>query len=91
MVNVSKHTDSRSVTIKLDYSPPSVRLSIKDKGQGFQVERALSGEGIGLRNMKERIEYIGGEFQVWSKPGEGTVSTSPLTRQRITRDFQSPS
>ncbi|MFD2176872.1 cache domain-containing protein [Veronia pacifica] len=76
LVNVKKHANSHKVEVTLKYIQPCVHLSIRDEGTGFSVEQALAGEGIGLRNMRERIEYIGGEFHIWSQPNRGTEITA---------------
>jgi signal transduction histidine kinase len=53
-----------------------VELSIRDDGVGFEVtrtlERTLSGRHLGLLGMKERVDILGGEFQIDSRPGHGT-------------------
>lgn len=45
-------------------------MSIVDDGQGFDVRAKKN--GIGLTNMSERTESMGGEFYVESKIGIGT-------------------
>ena len=53
-----------------------MQLEIKDDGQGFvvpthQVELAREGH-LGIVGMAERAEAIGGKFEVFSQPGQGT-------------------
>ncbi|MGB7997954.1 MAG: ATP-binding protein, partial [Photobacterium halotolerans] len=45
---------------------------IRDHGTGFNVQHAMNGKGIGLRNMRERLEFLGGELDISSEPGQGT-------------------
>jgi len=48
-------------------------LRITDNGKGitvFRRERARS-SGLGLRNMQERIEQLGGTLRILSSPGTG--------------------
>jgi two-component system NarL family sensor kinase len=60
-----------------------VVLAIKDNGKGFNVElfsRGRSAEGIGLRNMQERIAYHKGVFDITSnKKGTRLVAKVPKT------------
>jgi two-component system NarL family sensor kinase len=46
-------------------------LRVEDDGQGFDAKLidAPNQRGIGLRNMRERIEDLGGEFSLESRPG----------------------
>jgi signal transduction histidine kinase len=46
-------------------------LTIRDNGQGFDVENAKN--GLGLESMRERVELSGGEFQIESTIGQGTT------------------
>ena len=45
-------------------------MSIEDNGIGFDTARPRA-PGNGLQNMKSRIESVGGEFRIESKPGGG--------------------
>jgi signal transduction histidine kinase len=52
-----------------------VRMEIYDDGNGFEVNkpiRSQSSQRLGLLGMRERVEMIGGQFQVESKPGQET-------------------
>ena len=55
---------------------PMVELTVRDDGIGFdpQTARLRSAEGasFGLLGMQERVELLGGEFAVESRPGHGT-------------------
>ena len=47
-------------------------MSISDDGKGFSLEGEASKKTFGLLGMKERAEMIGGEYEIFSAPGEGT-------------------
>jgi len=53
-----------------------VTLEVEDDGQGFdpsQVSgRVSSAGGLGLAQMRERVETLGGRYEVSSTPGGGT-------------------
>ena len=51
--------------------PTELELTIVDDGIGFDVDTA-SGEGLGLLGIRERLDAIGGAFEIRSKPGAGT-------------------
>ena len=69
--NVSRHSDASKVEIRLSGENNLVVLTIADNGKGFDMP-ADSGMGMGLHSMRERMEALGGELRVDSKPGQGT-------------------
>ena len=46
---------------------------ITDDGRGF--DPVVAQGGVGLVGMRERVEELGGEIEVSSRPGEGTEVT----------------
>ncbi len=76
MHNAMKHSRAKSITVRLTCSDDNLRLEIHDEGAGFDVEAARLAAGLGLISMRERIHLIGGEFEIWSRPGQGTRITA---------------
>jgi PAS domain S-box-containing protein len=74
--NAVKHSSAKSITVRLNGSDRDLYLEIYDDGVGFDVEAAKLAAGLGLISMRERIHLIGGEFQIWSSPGQGTRITA---------------
>jgi signal transduction histidine kinase/sugar lactone lactonase YvrE len=70
--NVLKHSRATQVVIALACEGGMLELAISDNGAGFLLAEAGVSEGNGLRNMKARIEEIGGTLAISSTPGEGT-------------------
>jgi two-component system NarL family sensor kinase len=71
LANIERHAQAQSVGISLSQSGTAVHLSVCDDGVGFdiaRIEQARCG-GIGLRNIRERIEHLGGRFTLSSRPG----------------------
>lgn len=69
--NVIKHAHASEVTIHVTYTGNLLTILVQDDGQGFQPGVQLTGHG--LNNMKRRLEDIGGNCEVESLPGKGTV------------------
>jgi signal transduction histidine kinase len=68
--NALKHGHGASdVWIKLRQTADRISFEVRDDGQGFRVDGS---DGRGLRNMRDRIEAIGGWLAVDSQPGRGT-------------------
>jgi signal transduction histidine kinase len=74
--NVVRHAEARHVEVTLKRGEDHVRLQIIDDGLGFDTQRPRSNRGIGLWSMCERVEQLGGQFEVGSTPGEGTTVTA---------------
>lgn len=76
LTNIERHADATRVEIKIEVSGKWIILSIQDNGKGFDVEsmeRSKSPtEGIGLRNMQERLAYHKGTFSIYSN-NKGTL------------------
>jgi len=65
--NVAKHSEATKVTIEFSQGKDSLQMMISDNGNGIQEGNAF---GNGLQNMKERIETLGGAFNlINAQPG----------------------
>ena len=84
LTNVRKHAHSHRADIKLERLDQTVRLEVRDWGEGFEEEELAGGGGpgerVGLTSMHERVALLGGELRVHSQPGVGTsvVAEVPL-------------
>ncbi|HEX8405974.1 MAG TPA: cache domain-containing protein [Duganella sp.] len=74
LTNIERHAGASGIDIRLAGDGKGVALRISDDGVGFDAEGiALHPKhGIGLRNMMERMDAIGGRFDIVSSP-DGTV------------------
>jgi two-component system NarL family sensor kinase len=74
MTNIRRHALASRVDIALKSAGKMVQLVIADDGRGFDVVSLQENaqRGIGLRNMHERAEAVGGTLDVISSPGNGT-------------------
>lgn len=70
--NVVKHAGAGMINIQLKLHEGSLSITIQDNGKGLDT-RLTKGSGNGLRNMKQRIESIGGTYTFESLPGNGTT------------------
>ena len=73
--NIIKHSGATSLQVRADFREHQFILSISDNGRGF--EPSLPGVtqplGSGLRNMRNRAAMIGGQFNLESNQGHGTL------------------
>lgn len=72
VTNVIRHAQTDEIFVQFVGSNDRLNIIVEDHGVGFDKDNIKS-EGIGLNNLKERINNIGGEFTIDSIPGEGTT------------------
>jgi PAS domain S-box-containing protein len=81
--NTIKHAQATSATISLSCSDGKLTFEVADNGIGFDASAGELAEkqGFGLFSVRERMAYLGGEFEIHSAPGRGTSSiiTLPIT------------
>jgi len=75
--NAVRHSGAGEVWLRLRYEAGRFQIVIEDNGRGFTPD-SLSGRGNGVRNMRERVELVGGQMKLASEPGKGCVLTFEL-------------
>jgi signal transduction histidine kinase len=72
--NVVRHARARRAEIRLETPDRAVSLTVRDDGDGFDVERARrpGTPSLGLSGIEERVRALGGSFEIRSAPGAGT-------------------
>lgn len=78
LTNIERHAGARHIDIRLQRQGRRVTLTIADDGSGFDPVRVASHpkRGIGLRNMMERMDAIGGQLNIESTPAGTTVQAT---------------
>lgn len=71
--NVIKHSKANRLDISLINENDFLEIMIEDNGVGFDVQKALNKDGIGLKNIKTRVEYLKGTLDIDSKENNGTM------------------
>ncbi|MDQ0085967.1 MULTISPECIES: cache domain-containing protein [Variovorax] len=83
LTNVRKHANAQHVNIALHFDEEEgVRLEVSDDGTGFDIQAVQLDprRGIGLRNMRERMEAIGGRLIMCSNAGRTSIEAEVPTR-----------
>jgi PAS domain S-box-containing protein len=83
LTNIRKHAQTTEARISLQRQPSLLSMEIQDWGRGFDPEAALKeehrpGEHLGLREMRERVELVGGQLRISSQPTSGTLITAEI-------------
>ncbi len=84
LINIEKHAKATSVEVSIKIENGNIIITIKDDGVGFDINTVArttaKGEHFGLFNIKERLRYIDGNFEIFSEIDKGSkfVLTAPL-------------
>jgi len=80
LTNIVRHAEAKqaSITLEIQHEPERLRLQVSDDGQGCAVDEIKS--GFGLLGMRERINSLGGEFTIQTRPQQGMniIASIPL-------------
>ena len=79
IINMIKHAQAHEVSRDIRREIDSIRIEVTDDGIGFDVSEVLSfpsrKRSVGLFNILERLDYIGGQLDMESQPGCGSRFT----------------
>jgi ligand-binding sensor domain-containing protein/signal transduction histidine kinase len=72
--NAIRHGAAKNLAVRLQFDDRQLRVEIDDDGRGFDLSQEPRDEGhhYGLVGIRERIERLGGECHLTSRPGKGT-------------------
>lgn len=74
LTNVRKHAGAANARVSFDLDGDRAKVTIEDDGQGFDPAHAIQPGQVsfGIETMRERVESVGGSFEVHSELGRGT-------------------
>jgi signal transduction histidine kinase len=80
--NALKHAAASHIVVRLAVADGRSVLEVEDDGRGFIVGAADGRGGMGLANMRDRAQALGGSLAVLSTPGQGTVVRATVVAER---------
>lgn len=72
LANSYKHAPGASRNVAVTTTDNTLTVTVQDDGPGFDPEEVPRAESLGLDGMRERVEMLGGGFELATAPGEGT-------------------
>ena len=85
--NCVKHAGANEIRITLKLDNDKFNIAVSDNGKGFEMNN-LKGRGNGLRNMKQRIEAIGGVFSIISSATAGTAINISISFKKLNLELK---
>ena len=88
LANAFRHAECKDCTVLLKGNADCLTVEICDKGPGFDPEQVAKKGRLGLRGMRQRVELLGGKFELSSVLGSGTMIrvSLPLASRGIVHD-----
>ena len=79
--NVAKHAKAKNVLLQCSQYDDNFMITIEDDGVGFDPESLNEKNGKGMTNIKAKVAYLDGKFEIMSSDGEGTSINIELIAQ----------
>lgn len=71
--NALKHAEAKTISLQITMRDNELSLIVEDDGKGFEQEKAALAEGMGLSNLRARIDHLEGSIDIDSTLGRGTT------------------
>ena len=71
LVNAIRHGEADSIILQCNQHENTFLITLEDNGKGFDT--AISGKGIGLSNIRNRVGFLDGSIEITSVINEGTI------------------
>ncbi|MBS4064017.1 MAG: sensor histidine kinase, partial [Chitinophagaceae bacterium] len=70
--NTLKHAEAKHMDISIIKEAEMISITIEDDGKGFTLSETDAEEGMGLKNIRNRVRFLKGEVNFDTAPGKGT-------------------
>ena len=73
LTNARRHADAEEIIVRLTWQPRLLSLQVQDNGKGFDTESPVLADGLGMKSLYRRAAALGGNIEIESQPGTGTL------------------
>ena len=73
LANAWRHARCKNCRVVLHGHADMLIVEVSDQGPGFDLDQARAKGRLGLRGMRQRVEVLGGVFEIESALGRGTL------------------
>lgn len=81
MTNVEKHSQATACNLTSKETKNYLVFTLKDNGKGFKADSINTNEGLGMKTLKERAQYIGATLDIESVPEKGSSVTIKIPKK----------
>ncbi len=72
LTNAIKHGNAKKILVQLIQELDTILITVDDNGKGFDLKDLSNAEGIGLKNIRNRVNFLKGKLSIASDPQNGT-------------------
>lgn len=80
--NTIKHANASEVIIQVHQNDQEISAAFQDNGKGFSIHE-LKSDGMGIENIRSRIKFLKGKFEINSEEGRGTQIHVKIPLQNV--------
>jgi two-component system sensor histidine kinase DegS len=81
--NAARHSQANNVKASVDMGEQFIRVVVDDNGRGFSTDTLKQGNSLGLNLIRDRVEMIGGTFELESTIGRGSRITLSIPARAV--------
>ncbi len=81
ILNTLKHAEARNIDIRLEAILNDLHLTYEDDGKGFSMDSLSESNGIGIKNIKNRVAELSGTLLIDSHPKRGSLFKIEIKNQ----------
>jgi PAS domain S-box-containing protein len=87
LTNITRYAQAEKVSIDMERRGPKLWLGVRDNGKGFDPAIVTKHKTYGLLGMRERALALGGQVEIKSAPGQGTLIevTIPMSPEHVAK------
>ena len=71
--NALKYAKATEIIVNCSQNENNFLITVEDNGQGFDTKKANLFDGMGLKNIQNRVDFLNGHLEIDSQPNNGTV------------------
>lgn len=73
LTNAIRHSGASAILVQCSQNKNNFYITVEDDGKGFNAEEAFRQGGMGLKNLRNRVEYLKGQMDIHAANGEGST------------------
>ncbi|MCC6289394.1 MAG: sensor histidine kinase [Chitinophagaceae bacterium] len=73
LANVIRHANASEILVQCSQNENTFYITLEDNGKGFDISTLPLQKGIGISNVKNRVEFLKGKMDIQSSPAQGTA------------------
>ena len=73
LANAIRHANATEILVQCSQNENTFYITLEDNGRGFDTSMLPLQKGIGISNVKNRVDFLKGKMDINSTPAQGTT------------------